>query len=607
MRPGLIALLITLVACTGSTTDSGSEAGSAPPSSQQPPSTDEPRDDAAVPESDDPDIGKVPLPDTPLPTLQPYAATTPSGTSCPDGFAYLSGAQNVSLGETDVERARNCACDPLLLREATFSSIPPYCMDQHPFPGNGQPWPREPLFASTRYSLVEDLRHLLPRWGRRLCSYSENLLATAGADNQRFVGSDEWVAGRCEGDHHTPSKPVGSYPTCTNSDGVIDLNVRSEWVVLDDVGAGVLANQAYPRLRGGMLALSTANTGQGGNSAAANNYGFHFHVYPWGFFDVGDPPGEGYIDDGVRFCATPGAQVSDTAEAEFASLRDGYVSTEDWSALWGAQADHPLSTEPLWTEVAAGRNHSCGLRSSTAVCWGSDFWGESSAPTIPLTSITVGWRHSCGLRSDGTAICWGDDASGQSSPPTETFQSLGAGDFFTCGLTTDGRALCWGNTSRDTWELPPTDRRFQHLAVGDRNACGVDDGAVHCWGETRWAQGQPPAEYAFDELELGYEEACGRIVETGTVACWGNLDRIRASIPGRIGQEAVSSGSRIRCTLHSDGVAECLDDLSRPGLIPPPDARFIAISVGYAHVCGVTPDGYVRCFGGDSFGQASPP
>jgi len=211
------------------------------------------------------------------------------------------------------------------------------------------------------------------------------------------------------------------------------------------------------------------------------------------------------------------------------------------------------------------------------------------------------------LRPDGTAVCWGDNSTGQSSPPAETFQTLGAGDFFTCGLTTDGRALCWGNIERETWELPPPDRRFQHVAVGDRNACGIEDGAVFCWGETRWAQGQPPAEHIFGELELGYEEACGRVVETGMVACWGNLDRIRASIPGRANQKMVSVGTRLRCTLSEDGVPNCLDDLARPGLVPPADARFTTLSVGYAHVCGVTPEAHVRCFGGDSFGQASPP
>ncbi len=520
---------------------------------------------------------------------------------------WLPGANEVRLGEPDEERALNCACDPLYLRAATFSSIPAVCMDRHPFPGAGQPWPSDSLFASTRFSLVEDLRHLLPRWGRRLCTWSEQLLASAGPDNLRFVGSDEFVPGRCVDDHHHPSGRIGDHPRCRNKHGVMDLNVRSEWVVLDEVGAGVLAGQAYDRIVPGMLALSTANTGEGGNSAAANNYGFHFHVYPWGFFDVGDPPGEGFIDDGIRFCATPGRSTTPEQEAELAALRDRYVASGDWAALWAAPERHPVSDTSGWTEVAAGRNHSCGVRKGEAVCWGSDAWGEASPPGGPIRGVTVGWRHGCGLRPDGAAVCWGDDSSGQASPPAGTFQSLGAGDFFTCGLTSAGRAVCWGNTSRDTWELPPSDVVFQHVAVGDKNGCGLSDGAVRCWGETRWPQGQPPAAYTFDRLELGYEEACGLQAEHGVVSCWGNLDRIRDAIPERPGQAAVSSGARMRCTLDLDGRVDCLDDLERPEIAPPTDGRFASVSVGFAHVCGVTRDGGLRCWGGDSFGQASPP
>lgn len=613
-------MLLLLAGCGGG--ERGVDGGT--PSSGEPPvaeSRDEPSpgssnasrgdtapglsEEATAPDGDR-DASQQPLPDVPLPTLQPPEPSVPQGTSCPPGFAYLPGAGSLVLGEPDEDRARACACDPNILRAATFDSIPPACMDTHPFPGSGQPWPSDSLFASTRFALIEDLRHLLPRWGRRLCTYSEVLLEAAGPGNQRFIGSSAFEEGRCEDDHHSPDTPIGSHPRCVTENGVMDLNVRSEWLLVDEQAAPILAKQLEPRVRAGMLALSTANTGEGGNSAAANNYGLHAHVYPWGFFDVGDPPGDGYIDDGVRFCATPGTPPDEAKEAELRALRDRYVTTGDWSALWGADERLRTSDFKDWTAVAAGRNHSCGLRSGRPVCWGSNHWGESAMPDEPLTSITVGWRHSCGLRPDGSVSCWGDDAMGQTTAPPGTFSAVGAGDFFTCGLREDGKVACWGKTWRDSWQKPP-DLRFQHLAVSDGNACGISDGAVHCWGETRWPRGQPPAEFSFDALDLGFEEICGIENETGTVSCWGNLDRIKASIPVRTKQRGVSSGTRMRCTLDEEGRAICSDDLERSGRLPPAETRFRSLSVGYAHACGVTDRGNLRCFGGNSFHQSHPP
>ena len=40
---------------------------------------------------------------------------------------------------------------------------------------------------------------------------------------------------------------------------------------------------------------------------------------------------------------------------------------------------------------------------------------------------------------------------------------------------------------------------------------------------------------------------------------------------------------------------------------PPHNERFVAISSGLAHVCGLRPDGSAVCWGLDSVGQASPP
>ena len=42
------------------------------------------------------------------------------------------------------------------------------------------------------------------------------------------------------------------------------------------------------------------------------------------------------------------------------------------------------------------------------------------------------------------------------------------------------------------------------------------------------------------------------------------------------------------------------------GQATPPDSRFISVSAGEFHTCGVRKDGSVVCWGDDQFGQASP-
>ena len=569
--------------------------------------------DAEVPSTDSPTpplppapgrLASGPFPDVALPTAVPAPAPPAPGEACPPDHVLLPGATDVVLGEADPARADACACDPYILRAATFSAVPPVCMATHPFPGAGQPWPSDPFFATPRFSVVQDLRQLLPRWGRRLCTWSESLLAMATPANHRFVGGDS-RQDACPADPHAPEGVIGSHPDCATASGVVDPYVRSEYVELDSVGATVLAGGPLPEVQAGMLLLTTANTG-GGDSTANDNYGFHAHVYPWGFFDVGDPPGDGYVDDGLRVCATPSAAPpAAPIEAEYARLRERFSTWQDWVALWSVPTTAPLSSDRNWTAVRAARNHSCGLRSDGSLrCWGSDVWGESSPPEGTYTDLALGWRHGCALATDGSLRCWGDDARGQATPPPGTYSAVGAGDFFSCALTTDGHALCWGNVGRDSWRLPPPDQTFSALGVGDRHACGITtDDAVVCWGDERFPQGQPPAEYAFVSLEMGYEEACGVTTE-GTVACWGNLDRVPRALAGAPGS-AVSSGHRMRCVLRDQRLT-CDDDLT-PARWEAPEAPLVSVDLGFAHGCGVQPDGHVRCWGGDVFGQASPP
>jgi len=94
-------------------------------------------------------------------------------------------------------------------------------------------------------------------------------------------------------------------------------------------------------------------------------------------------------------------------------------------------------------------------------CWGKDDFGQVSDANADggtsFTQLTAGYEHTCGLRSNGSVTCWGNDANGQVSGPngdggTDFIQISSRGDY-TCGLRNDGSVICWGDRFIDTRAL----------------------------------------------------------------------------------------------------------------------------------------------------------
>jgi alpha-tubulin suppressor-like RCC1 family protein len=100
-----------------------------------------------------------------------------------------------------------------------------------------------------------------------------------------------------------------------------------------------------------------------------------------------------------------------------------------------------------FTQVAAGQQHSCALRSDGVVeCWGWNDFGQAPATRAALsgsfTQVTAGGNHTCALRTDGVVECWGYNTSGQ-APATRgalsgSFTQVTAGGVHTCALRNDG-------------------------------------------------------------------------------------------------------------------------------------------------------------------------
>jgi alpha-tubulin suppressor-like RCC1 family protein len=316
-----------------------------------------------------------------------------------------------------------------------------------------------------------------------------------------------------------------------------------------------------------------------------------------------------------------------------------------------------------FTQVSAGGGHACAVDTlGRGWCWGSNgmgavgialqtchdfiesaFEGCITAPTLVSTSLTfteisAGRDHSCGLTAGGEAYCWGSNASGQlgtsatvaacerakcSPSPVAVsggwkFRSIAAGSGTTCAVTIAGVGKCWGDLlgpiqrtgGREISLAPATvliqpagDSTWDSFArPGVTSACGIAGQRAVCWGENIRGQlglapqatdPQPPmavgGDFAATAVVTGSYFGCA-LDTAGLALCWGGTDGV--------GPDGMCSAATI---------VACSEKPSPVGGA----YTFTSVSSGPGHLCGVLSDRpETRCWGGDvdyAVGVGSPP
>ena len=211
----------------------------------------------------------------------------------------------------------------------------------------------------------------------------------------------------------------------------------------------------------------------------------------------------------------------------------------------------------------------------TAVLGCSDVT-EPDAEPIPepprWVQVAAGASHTCGLVSDGATYCWGRNRFGRlgtggadsSFTPVKVtapiaFESLSASQYHTCGLTDDGRAYCWGHNT--------------HGSLGDGT------------NEHRSIPTAVAGNHRFKHLSVGYLYTCA-IDQMGTPYCWG-------------------AGDDDWAHLGSEAPALCPEPFPSCFLTPTPvetGKKFLEITAGMMHTCGVDATGQASCWGAFRFG-----
>jgi E3 ubiquitin-protein ligase HERC3 len=266
------------------------------------------------------------------------------------------------------------------------------------------------------------------------------------------------------------------------------------------------------------------------------------------------------------------------------------------------------------TSVHVGASHVCTLLAEGNVkCWGTNEWGQLGqgdrndewlvlgndpaemgdylpfvdfGPSEHVSQLAAGQSHSCAVLATGELKCWGINATGE----------LGLGDNRNRG----GRANEMGANLKS---VDLGRQRVKQISLGSQHTCAVvGNGELKCWGAN-----------LSGSLGLGI----GSVVGDGPREMGALLPDVR--LPAGAKVRIVRSGANRTCVVLVDGRTACWGD-NRDGALGLGDVRnrgaqkgdvgagleFVDLgtnfhvadlAVGWSHVCALSDDGRVKCWG----------
>ena len=318
------------------------------------------------------------------------------------------------------------------------------------------------------------------------------------------------------------------------------------------------------------------------------------------------------------------------------------VLDDDGVKCWGSDVFMQTEVPPLKhpTYIRSGRSFNCAVDNDDAVvCWGANF---SNQGTVPTTLDLVG-HHACVI-ANGALRCAGDNEHGQlgvgndqdqpvslsAAAATNLGQAFGApvqiavGHSFGCALGASGGVKCWGSNGHGQLGLGDNRDRgtaaadmgdalpalqlagsgpVKKLDVGDDHACALAGTDLLCWG--KGASGQLGTEATDDvgiaagatkphlktglgvrDFALGHGHTC--VVGTdAAVYCFGDNDAGQLGLgrAGAVGGQPGTMGDAMTPVSLGDGF------------------NVKAIASGARHVCALSVDGRIKCWGASEAGQ----
>lgn len=358
---------------------------------------------------------------------------------------------------------------------------------------------------------------------------------------------------------------------------------------------------------------------------------------------------------------------------------DGHVvdaaePTRDATPLPETDASPDGGSEVPLPAVVAGDAFTCSLQSSGKVhCWGQNGNGQlgdgsKNSRTVPkeidglsdAVRIAAGAAHVCVLRENGTVACWGANNNGQLGPDVQGDQTtprpvplitdvigIGAGSGHTCVVHRNGTVTCWGaNNYGQLGGTPNNGIVFGVKSISDAvtlgassfNTCAVrKTGAIRCWGQADYGRlGTTSASHGevygvtdATAVAVSYATSCAIRSPGGAVVCWGvnwngqlgngtathNNNAYTATPVTDLVQAATIAGGRGHlCVVTEDHGVKCwgndedgqvgigtTKDQPLPYTIP--NLNVVGVGGGLKHTCAVASSGAVWCWGNNDGGQ----
>lgn len=330
-----------------------------------------------------------------------------------------------------------------------------------------------------------------------------------------------------------------------------------------------------------------------------------------------------------------------------------------------AASDHTCAITVGGKVKCWGDNSAGGLGDGTTTASGTPV--DVAGLTSGVDAIAVGDRYSCALTTGGGVNCWGYNEFGQLGDGTTTnrttpvdvvgltsgVSAIAARGEHTCALITD-RVKCWGaningqlGDGTTTSSGVPVDVKglaggVIAIAAGGEHTCAVaTGGGVKCWGWNRAGQlgigtttdSSTPVDVVglasgVTAIATGGRHTCA-LITAGGVKCWGydefgqlgdgtTIDSVLpvdvAGLTSSVG--AITTGGNFTCALRTAGMVTCwgidltgqLADGATFDSAAPVDvvglaSGVTAIVAGYYHICAITREGRITCWGGNDSGQ----
>src|SRR3989339_843864 len=294
-----------------------------------------------------------------------------------------------------------------------------------------------------------------------------------------------------------------------------------------------------------------------------------------------------------------------------------------------------------YTILTTGAQHTCGVRTndSRVLCWGEGSDGQLGdgsiivhkilSPNLIIDSSGYSTDETCGFscisNSCGDGVIIGgeecDDnniVNGDGCSSTCIIEinpcfgdcgyfKLSSGIYHSCAIrNNDSRVLCWGRSyygsigdgridDHNVYSpiLSTDTSGYLSINAGIYHTCGIraNDSRVLCWGNNNYGQlgngtigGQKTTPTltvdtsAYKSVSAGNSYTCGIRANDSRVLCWGSEES------GRLGNNRSGFGSVPNPILTMD------------------DSKYLQVSTGYYHTCGIREDGRVLCWGWGVYG-----